>query len=35
MLDVSGDALDRAALGEWITRLGLQAEWNRALSSPL
>ncbi len=33
MLDVSGDAIDRAALDEWIARLGLQTEWARA-SSP-
>jgi hypothetical protein len=30
MLDVSGDAIDRTVLGEWIARLGLQAEWVRA-----
>ncbi len=29
MLDVSGELLDRAALDDWITRLGLQAEWAR------
>ena len=29
MLDVSGDAIDRAVLAEWIARLGLQAEWTR------
>lgn len=30
MIDVSGDAIDRTVLGEWIARLGLQAEWGRA-----
>lgn len=30
MLDVSGDAIDQTALAEWIIRLGLQAEWERA-----
>ncbi len=29
MLDVSGDVIDRTVLGEWIARLGLQAEWTR------
>jgi len=30
MLNVSGDQIDRAALTEWISRRGLQAEWERA-----
>ena len=30
MLNVSGDQIDRAALTEWISRRGLQAEWKRA-----
>ena len=29
MLDVSGAAIDRTVLADWITRLGLQAEWVR------
>ena len=29
MLDVSGDSIDRIVLAEWITRLGLQAEWGK------
>jgi len=29
MLDVSGAAIDHAALHDWIIRLGLQAEWSR------
>lgn len=29
MLEVSGDAIDRAVLAEWIARLGLQAEWAK------
>ena len=29
MLNVSGEQLDRPALAEWVTRLGLQAEWAR------
>lgn len=29
MLDISGDQLDRPVLADWITRLGLQAEWAR------
>jgi hypothetical protein len=32
MLRVSGGNLDRAALGEWITRLGLETEWNLVAS---
>ncbi len=32
MLEVSGDAIDRTALAEWIARLGLQVEWTRAQS---
>jgi hypothetical protein len=28
MLDVSGDALDRSALSEWVATLGVQAEWR-------
>lgn len=27
MLDVSGAAIDRAIIGQWIVRLGLQIEW--------
>lgn len=34
MLDVSGDAIDQTALAEWIIRLGLQAEWERAQERP-
>lgn len=30
MLEISGAALDHAALREWIGRLGLQSEWSRA-----
>ena len=30
MLNVSGDQLDRAALDDWITRRGVQTEWQRA-----
>lgn len=30
MLDISGDAIDRTVLSEWIPRLGLQTEWTRA-----
>ena len=29
MLDVSGEAIDRTVLADWIARLGLQAEWAR------
>lgn len=29
MLDVSGAAIDRTVLADWIARLGLQAEWAR------
>lgn len=29
MLDVSGELLDRPALNDWITRLGLQDEWSK------
>ena len=29
MLAVSGDLVDRPALQDWITRLGLEAEWRR------
>lgn len=29
MLDISGDVIDRTVLSEWITRLGLQAEWAK------
>jgi hypothetical protein len=29
MIEVSGATLDRAILHDWITRLGLEAEWNR------
>lgn len=29
---VSGDAIDRSALDAWIEQLGLQAEWQRALT---
>jgi hypothetical protein len=28
MLAISGEQLDRAALNEWIERLGLQTEWR-------
>jgi hypothetical protein len=28
MLAVSGDLLDRSALQDWITRLGLETEWQ-------
>ncbi len=28
MLRISGDSVNRAALGEWITRLGLENEWQ-------
>ena len=31
MLDVSGDVIDRTVLAEWIAKLGLQAEWAKAL----
>lgn len=31
MVRVSGDAIDRPALDAWIERLGLHAEWERAL----
>jgi hypothetical protein len=30
MLAVSGDQMDRAALKEWVERLGLAAEWRLA-----
>lgn len=30
MLNVSGGQLDRAALDDWISRRGLEAEWRRA-----
>ena len=30
MLDVSGSVVDRPALDQWITRLGLGAEWDKA-----
>jgi hypothetical protein len=29
MLAISGDQIDRTALDEWLTRLGLQSEWSR------
>jgi hypothetical protein len=29
MLEVSVDAIDRSVLADWITQLGLQAEWQR------
>ncbi len=29
MLDISGDAIDRPVLAEWVARLGVQAEWAR------
>ncbi len=29
MLEVSGDALDRTVLANWIARLGLQTEWSK------
>jgi hypothetical protein len=29
MLAISGDLLDRPALQDWLTRLGLEAEWRR------
>jgi hypothetical protein len=29
MLAISGEQLDRPALVDWISRLGLAAEWNR------
>ena len=29
MLAVSGDLLDRPALQDWITRLGLETEWRQ------
>ena len=34
MLDVSRDLIDRAALNEWITRLGLQTEWQLSETGP-
>jgi hypothetical protein len=30
MLAVSGEQLDRPALDEWISRLGLQPQWQEA-----
>ena len=30
MLAVSGDQIDRAAIGEWIHRQGLKTEWEKA-----
>jgi len=30
MLAVSGEDLDRAALRDWLARLGLETEWRRA-----
>jgi hypothetical protein len=32
MMSVSGASVDRAALDQWVDRLGLGAEWARALS---
>jgi hypothetical protein len=29
MLAISGEQLDRAALTDWVSRLGLAPEWNR------
>jgi hypothetical protein len=29
MLDVSGDAIDRSVLDDWLGRLGLRSEWDR------
>ena len=29
MLNVSGELLDRPALQDWITRRGVQAEWQK------
>lgn len=29
MLAISGDAIDRTVLAEWVARLGVQAEWSR------
>jgi hypothetical protein len=30
MLNISGDQIDRSALNDWITRMGLEAEWSKA-----
>jgi len=33
MLEVSGAQIDRPLLEQWISRLGLAAEWTRVLAS--
>lgn len=32
MLDISGDQIDRAFLAQWVERMGLGAEWERAVA---
>lgn len=32
MLDISGDQIDRSFLAQWIERMGLGAEWDRAIA---